>query len=286
MLHNLWLSTVQTLVDIGNWVAPVNPAGATRELLGRPFHIGDSAACLLDVRARKLNYRFAVAEAVWMATGRSDLESLTRYNSVMKQFSDDGIFLTGAYGPHLCGGLARVVRKLTEDPLSRQAVLQIPRPQIYYTKDEPCTLSLQFLQRDGYLNCIATMRSSDVWLGIPYDVFSFAFFQNCLAGRLGYRRGWLTINAGSQHLYERNVSNARELLNVTSHAQTLNVTSHAQTLEMPALPGFPPQWLEDVLAKQSAESIPVERSEDDPWLMLARVLLSKTNEDARELLTA
>jgi thymidylate synthase len=276
MLHKVWLSTLTTLLESGSAVAPNNPAGPTRELINRPFFLGDSSQCLLDVPARKLNVRFAVAEAIWMATGRSDLESLQRYNSVMKQFSDDGAFLTGAYGPHLRGGLARVIRKLKEDPNTRQAVLQIPRPQVYYTKDEPCTLSMQFIHRDGFLNCIVTMRSSDIWLGIPYDVFSFAFFQNCLAGQLGMLRGWLSINAGSQHLYERDVDKVVELL---------HLAGVAGTLQMPSFDGFPPAWLEDVLATQDESRIPANQVDiSNPWFRLAMVLLSPTSIQARESL--
>ena len=275
-LHDEWISALHLVATHGAPVAPANPAGATRELLNRRFDLNDSSYCLLDVPSRNLNLRFAVAEFIWMATGRSDLESLTRYNSVMKNFSDDGLYLTGAYGPHLRGGLARVIRKLKEDPLTRQAVLQIPRPQIYYTKDEPCTLSMQFLQRNGVLHCIVTMRSSDLWLGIPYDVFSFAMFQNCLAGELGLERGGLSINAGSQHIYTRNLEDACSM----SYR-----TSELNTLRMPALPGFPPQWVEDVLAQRSAMPIPITMLvAETAWLPLCDVLLCQNSTEAREFL--
>ncbi len=278
MLHNEWLFTLQRLRSAGEPVAPQNPSGATVEFLGRSFVVTDSAYCLLSVPERKLNPRFAVAEAIWMACGRSDLGSLTRYNSVMRNFSDDGLFLTGAYGPHLRGGLSRVLRKLKEDPLTRQAVLQIPRPKVYYTKDEPCTLSMQFLARHGKLHSICTMRSSDAWLGIPYDVFSFAFFQNCIAGSLGLERGSLTINAGSQHLYDKH----RDLVNqVLSSEHCLD----NKTLAMPALPGFPPQWLEDVLAQNQAnDGLARAVCEGSPWARFGLALLAPNNEQAWDVL--
>ena len=73
------------------------------------------------------------------------------------------------------------------------------------TKDLPCTISLQYLIREGALHCIVYMRSNDLWLGFPYDVFCFTAFQTKLAMELGVKLGTYTHIAGSLHLYERNL---------------------------------------------------------------------------------
>lgn len=278
MLHEIWLAHLQRLRQAG---APVGPRGQmTHELLNYEMNI-DSTQNLLDIPGRRLNYRFAVAEWIWMMFGRSDVESLAQFNSIMRNFSDDGVWLTGAYGPHICAQRNRVMHKLQEDPNTRQAVIEIPRPN-GPTKDEPCTLSLQFLLRPYLarvpaLHMIVTMRSSDAWLGIPYDVFTFTQIQNCFAGALGVPRGWMSLRAGSAHLYERDFPLADQVLHCTDDAGI------ETTLASPALPGFPPAWLEQVMLTGDACLLD-EHSDTNPWRPYARVLLSKTSDEAREIL--
>ena len=269
MLHLAWRRQIKNLLNSG---MPAGPRGlGTSELLDQDLII-DARYNVLDVPERNLNYRFMVAEWVWMMFGRSDVESLAQFNSVMREFSDDGVWLTGAYGPHIKAQRADVRAKLRKDPNTRQAVIEILRPR-RETKDEPCTLSFQFLLRDGRLNMIATMRSSDVWLGIPYDVFTFTMLLNCMAGELGVERGWLSLRSGSLHLYNRDDNKAKTVL--TCDAGT--------TLRTPPLPGFPPHWLEDVLLKRDSSFI-ARDYQDDPWLPYAEVLLSSTSNAARDIL--
>lgn len=274
MLHEAWQERVRELLAFGNVTDPRGQG--TLEQLDQKLRIEDSRFNLLDVPERNLNVRFAVAEWLWMTFGRSDVESLAQYNSVMRQFSDDGVFLTGAYGPHIKAQLARrVLPKLAEDPNTRQAVIEIPRPN-RETKDEPCTLSLQFLLRDGRLNLVATMRSSDVWLGIPYDVFSFTMLQNCLAGHLGVRRGFFSLHMGSSHLYLRNRTAAHEAA----------FTRAPHTILTDDLPGFPPPWLEEVLRTRDNVHIPEsEQRLTNPWFAFARALLVNTSAQARYVLS-
>lgn len=272
LLHEAWEARIYELLHHG---LPIHPrpgssAGPTQELLCRKFAFKDSRRNILDVPERDLNFRFMVAEWLWMMFGHSDVSSISQYNHVIKEFSDDGVWLTGAYGPHINAQRHSVLRKLKEDPATRQAVIEIPRPH-RFTKDEPCTLSLQFLRRDGMLHLIATMRSSDIWLGIPYDVFTFTMLQNCMAGELGIKRGWFALNAGSAHIYERNVA----------AAQAAQRSPTGRSLTTVDLPGFPPSWLDSVLMTRDPRYVPVPNS---PWHPFAEVLLSPTRSAARDVL--
>lgn len=272
-LHDTWLNQLSQVERDGQLIGP--RGYLTSEVLATRFDV-DSMSSLLDVAQRKLNFRFAVAEWIWMMFGHAAVGPIAQYNSIMKNFSDDGVWLTGAYGPHICAQQWKILRKLTDDPDTRQAVIDIPRPPVYTTKDEPCTLSLQYLLRDGRLNCIATMRSSDMWLGIPYDVYTFSMIQNCFAGVLGVPRGWLRVNSGSLHLYRRDAKAAMQCVFGDGHKQTINV---------PDVPGLPPAWLENVMLKRNASAIP-PLMDSSPWLPYAHVLLSQTSEQAREILIA
>lgn len=268
MLHNIWKERMQDLILRGEFVHPRGQS--TREQLAVQVVVPSLLDNIILSETRGLNYRFMVAEWLWMMFGRSDVESIAQYNSRIAEFSDDGRSFAGAYGPHICAQLPRVIQRLREDPVSRQAVIEIRRPQAV-TKDEPCTLSFQFLLRQDRLNVVVTMRSSDVWLGFPYDVFNFTQLANCVAGVLGKQRGCIWLQFGSSHLYERNIIEAARVL----HAP-------ASSLSSPVLPGLPPWWLEEVLLKRDARVLLNARDGIDApvWLHYARALLAPTSKDA------
>lgn len=159
---------------------------------------------------RAVGYKFMAAEAAWMLEGRRDVETIKPYSKDIANFSDDGYEFFGAYGPKIRSQFSNVVRKLLDDVDSRQAVINIWRENPPKTKDVPCTLSLQWIIRDAKLHCMATMRSSDLWLGHPYDTFSFSAISYAVAialaeAGLDVELGNLFMTAGSKHIYERNI---------------------------------------------------------------------------------
>lgn len=267
-----WLTVLERLVYSPEYL--VCPRGLRcAEMSGLSIYISDLRQNILVHPARHLNYRFMVAEWLWIALGRDDLEPLARYNSVMRNFSDDGQALAGAYGPRLFPQWPWVHQLLEDDPDTRQAVVSIWTPRPTVSKDIPCTIALQFLQRDGRLNCIAAMRSSDAWLGLPYDVFCFSQLTNCLAGELGVEPGWLQLNLGSSHLYEEHWEKAAAVL---QHAD------EGELLTSPSLPCHPPAWLHLPLDGHGM----LEPKAATPWLPYAKVLYSQNSADALEILRA
>ena len=121
--------------------------------------------------------------------------------------SEDGVTVNSNYGHkiHKFYGFDQwefVRDMLKKDPLSRQAVIHIKDPGVH-PKDTPCTICLQFFIRDNKLHLTVYMRSNDVWMGFPYDVFNFTCYQIRMAMELGVDIGSYTHIAGSLHLYER-----------------------------------------------------------------------------------
>jgi len=99
-----------------------------------------------------------------------------------------------------------VLETLRKNPESRQAIIHIKDPVDYTRhpdKDVPCTLTIQYLLRDNKLNSITTMRSNDIWNGLPYDLYTFGHYQVKLAGALGVNVGSMVHNVGSLHFYKR-----------------------------------------------------------------------------------
>jgi len=205
---------VRTLQKVLNWGSEVGPRGKkTLEILSHEVAINMDWP-IVTVPSRKLGYRFMCAEAAWILSGDDRVETIAPYSKTVSQFSDDGVTFYGAYGPRYRDQLDNVVAKLRQDPETRQAVMSIWRPNPPETKDVPCTVDYQFLIRGGQLHMIVNMRSNDVWLGFPYDVFSATMVAahvllHVVHDHPRLELGTLFHRAGSRHLYEKDLDAAR-----------------------------------------------------------------------------
>lgn len=262
----------------------VKPRGLPcREIIGLQLRVKDMSRNIIADPQRKLNYRFLIAEWLWILSGLDKVDIVARYNSQIKQFSDDGQILNGAYGPRLLPQWPYVSRCLMEDEESRQAVMTIWTPSPGRSKDIPCTISLQFLLRaredKKYLHTIVTMRSSDAWLGIPYDVFNFVQLTQILRSALSHikrqpiKLGELVLNLGSSHLYEANWETARSIINAPT-GKDLRSPELPVTLEKPA------GLLEVLLDPTQPEEAYALATMPRPWRDYAQVLRSKTSDEA------
>lgn len=224
--------------------------GGMHEIGGSSFRIDaqeTNQVTLPQDPARKTSMRYACGEALWYLAGTDNGQWMQFFSSMYRKFvvydfSDPYGRAEGAYGPRINDSLGDLIRTLQRNPESRQAVIPIyARPDLSRTEnvdhpDIPCTLSLQFLLRDHRLHMIVTMRSNDVWLGLPYDYFCFTLIQQLLARELSVAPGYVQWNAGSLHLYARNVEAARQLKpwadTETFHVPVHNGSSFPITLSM------------------------------------------------------
>jgi thymidylate synthase len=81
---------------------------------------------------------------------------------------------------------------------------------------------MQFLLREDRLHMVVNMRSSDIWLGVPYDLFTFSMVGRMvgLLMHLDIPQPIVSIVAGSRHMYERNRGEVTDLL-VACQARTI-----------------------------------------------------------------
>lgn len=202
-----WQYQLQYILDNGS---QVSPRGKPTLEVDHPSLAIDMRRPAVHVKERGLNYSFMAAEALWMIRGDDTVSGIAPWNSNIEKFSDDGETFFGAYGPKIVDQADYVVDKLLEDPSTRQAVLTIWRENPPESKDIPCTVTMDFQIRDGKLDCHVYMRSSDIWLGLPYDIFNFSTVAAWIACRHNERvglegkadLGTLYWTAGSSHLYE------------------------------------------------------------------------------------
>ena len=187
-----------------------------KEKLGVQFRIKNPRDRLPFVESRNFSLSYFVAETLWYMSGSNSTEWISRYAPFWKDISDDGKTANSAYGarifklhPRIADGELNqweyVKSELKRDPDSRRAVIHIRTPDdsLHAVKDVPCTLALQFFIREGSLHLHVNMRSSDIILGIAYDVPAFTTMQEILANELGVELGEYVHTSNSLHCYER-----------------------------------------------------------------------------------
>lgn len=269
-LYPAWEKLLRSLLNRGQEISPRQMV--TKEVLAVGFRVNLGRHNILYHPTRALNYKFMTAEWLWIVSGSNDLEEIAKFNSELRKFSDDGVVLYGAYGPRLGAQLKWVRDRLLTDNSTRQAVATIWMPFERESKDIPCTVALQFLLRQDKLNLIVTMRSSDAWLGLPYDFFVFSQILNSMAGQLLCDVGFVQFNLGSSHLYDINLVQAQRIIDEGSRGYTFT---------SPRLTSSPPEALLDAFRNPNVP----HNVNSLPWSIYANVLLSPRS-DAIQYLTS
>lgn len=185
-----------------------NAVGNTIELTNKMFTIKDINTVTSSIRNVSLSYM--CGELLWYLYGSNSKNFIGKFGNLWNNISDDGVTNNSAYGyiikyKHGFNQLDKIIELLEKDKYSRRAVINInvPNPNVIETKDEMCTIALQFLVRDNKLHCTTIMRSNDIWFGLPYDIIFFTICQKYVADCLGLEYGTYTHFATSLHLYIR-----------------------------------------------------------------------------------
>lgn len=214
-----WWTILQT--DIPEQPQNSRDGAVHNEVLNAVTIIEDPTRSIVTSSIRKMPMRYAIGEMLWYMSGKSELSEIQKYTKNWDRMSDDGKTVNSNYGwciKHKYGfdQWEFVKRLLTNSPETRQAVIHIKTADNTPSKDVNCTVCLQFFLRDGKLYLTTYMRSNDLWMGFPYDVFQFMNMQVLMAMELHADLGTYTHIAGSLHLYERDFLKALDDSNVAS----------------------------------------------------------------------
>ncbi len=190
--------------------------GTTRELLHAILCLEDPRQRWIGSRRPALNVAFALAEVIWIVTGRNDAAFLTYFFPRLTEYMGDGPTFYGAYGDRLrhrfgLDQLDRAYHALRSNPESRQIVLEIwdpatdlPAPDGQpLAQDIPCNLLSLLKVSDGRLEWTQVMRSNDFYRGLPHNVVQFTCLQEIVAGWLDLEVGHYHHMSDSLHFYEK-----------------------------------------------------------------------------------
>ena len=202
---DVWQQVVQVFRAGDGVLDQPSNRGPTKEILHAVITIRDPRQRWVVSRRPALNIAFAIAEVVWIMTGRNDLAFLEAWNRRLPRYVGEAPQLHGAYGYRLrcrlgIDQLARAYQALSRSPDTRQVVLQIwdssgdfPQPDgSPADRDIPCNVLSLLKVRDGKLEWLQIIRSNDIFLGTPHNFVQFTCLQEVMAG-------WLGIDCGAYH---------------------------------------------------------------------------------------
>ena len=229
-----YLDLLQDILDHGTPKGDRTGTG-TRSLFGRQIRY-DLAAGFPVLTTKKLHLKSIVHELLWFLQGDTNVAYLQQHGvKIWDAWADANGELGPVYGrqwrafPTPDGGhvdqIAAVVDSLKNNPDSRRHLVCAWNPgQIDQMALPPCHCLFQFYVADGALSCQLYQRSADVFLGVSFNIASYALLTRMLAQVSGLRPGDFVHTFGDVHLYNNHVDQAREQLTRTPRAlPTLNL---------------------------------------------------------------
>jgi thymidylate synthase len=166
---------------------------------------------------KKLHLKSIIHELLWFLKGDTNIAYLRENGvTIWDEWADGNGDLGPVYGaqwrswPTGDGGsidqIARVVREIRENPNSRRLVVSaLP----------PCHCLFQFHVAEGRLSCQLYQRSADIFLGVPFNIASYALLTMMVAQVTGLKAGEFIHTLGDAHLYANHFEQAREQLRRT-----------------------------------------------------------------------
>ncbi len=192
------------------------------------------------VTTKKLHFKSIIYELLWFMRGETNVRWLQQHGvSIWDEWADANGDLGPVYGSQWrswptnsqenAGGhidqIAQVIKSIREKPDSRRHIVSAWNPaEIDQMKLPPCHALFQFYVApsvDGTpatLSCQLYQRSADIFLGVPFNIASYALLLQMVAQVTGLKAGEFVHTLGDAHLYLNHLDQAREQLSRTPKA--------------------------------------------------------------------
>ena len=201
----------------------------TRSLFGEQMRF-DLNAGFPAITTKRLHFPSIIYELLWFLRGDTNIAYLNEHGvSIWDEWADENGELGPVYGcqwrswPTPDGEridqIARVVESLRRDPDSRRHIVcawnvaDIERMAL-----PPCHLLFQFYVADGRLSCQLYQRSADLFLGVPFNIASYALLTLMVAQAVGLAPGDFVHTLGDVHLYANHMDQVETQLAREPHA--------------------------------------------------------------------
>jgi len=172
------------------------------------------------VTTKKLHLRSIVHELLWFLRGDSNIHYLQENSvSIWDEWADDEGNLGPVYGTQWRSWLtpngekidqiSRVIEQIRETPDSRRMIVSAWNvADVDQMALPPCHALFQFYVADGKLSCQLYQRSADIFLGVPFNIASYALLTSMIAQVTGLKVGDFVHTLGDAHLYSNHLEQA------------------------------------------------------------------------------
>ena len=187
----------------------------------------DLAAGFPLLTTKKVHFKSVTYELLWFLKGETNVRWLQEHGvSIWDEWADERGELGPVYGsqwrswPARDGGaidqIAQVVESIRTRPDSRRHIVTAWNPaEIDKMKLPPCHVLFQFYVAEGRLSCQMYQRSADIFLGVPFNIASYALLTLMTSQVCGLKPGEFVLSLGDAHLYLNHVEQAKEQLSRT-----------------------------------------------------------------------
>ena len=192
---------------------------------------------------KKLHLRSIIHELLWFLQGDTNIRYLKENGvSIWDEWADESGNLGPVYGyqwrswPAPDGRhidqIATVVEQIKTNPNSRRMIVSAWNPALVDDMAlPPCHAMFQFYVADGKLSCQLYQRSADIFLGVPFNIASYALLTMMVAQVCGLQAGEFIHTLGDAHLYSNHFEQARLQLSRTPKTlPTMNINPEVKDL--------------------------------------------------------
>ena len=217
-----YLSLMRDIIDTGT-DRPDRTGTGTRSVFGRQLRFDLSAGFPL-LTTKMLHWKSIAYELLWFLRGETNVRWLQDHGvKIWDAWADEHGDLGPVYGsqwrswPDGRGGtidqIASVVRSIREKPDSRRHIVTAWNPaEVDDMALPPCHCLFQFYVADGKLSCQLYQRSADLFLGVPFNIASYALLTHMMAEVTGLKVGDFVHSFGDVHLYHNHLAQAETQL--------------------------------------------------------------------------
>jgi len=201
----------------------------TRSVFGRQMRFALDAAFPL-LTTKKLHLKSIIYELLWFLRGDTNVRWLQAHGvSIWDEWADENGELGPVYGYQWrhwrapdgrdIDQIRQVLESIRSRPDSRRHLVSAWNPaDVDQMALPPCHALFQFYVADGALSCQMYQRSADLFLGVPFNIASYALLTRMVAQVCELRPGELVLTLGDAHLYTNHLTQAREQLSRTPRA--------------------------------------------------------------------
>ncbi len=195
------------------------------------------------ITTKKLHFKSIAYELLWFLRGESHIRYLKEHNiSIWDEWADSQGELGPVYGVQwrswrtadgsTVDQIANVIDQIQRNPNSRRLIVSAWNVgEIEKMALPPCHMMFQFYVANGSLSCQMYQRSADVFLGVPFNIASYALLTLMIAQVCDLKPGELILTLGDAHLYNNHIEQAQlQLTRQTFNLPALKINAAIRSI--------------------------------------------------------